>query len=416
MKHSALTPVFTALRVSLHALVVGLALYVIARGVIVGAEDPARQPRSIAVIALGCGFILTYLAGAALPGTIRSALRLGWLAAITAQWLALILLTADASFIVFGLFFLYLHLLRNPWGAVTVLGSTACAIVGVAWHDGWSTGGVIGPLVGAGVAIAIGLGYQALFREAREREELIADLIQTRSQLATTEREAGVLAERARLAREIHDTVAQGLSSIQLLLHAVERADQAHPAIEYVRLARETAATNLTETRRFIRELTPPALQEQTLDGALRRLSASNSLTTGAVITVRVSGDPLELPMNLETALLRIAQASLANVGQHAEADRVDITLSYMDDAVSLDVVDNGRGFDPSALTGPEVSGHRSFGLLAMRQRVARLGGSAVIESSPGAGTAIAVSFPLPSGADPMPEATADPAVLRGPK
>ncbi|KQV05168.1 histidine kinase [Leifsonia sp. Root112D2] len=395
MNHSALTPVFTAMRVGLHVLVIGLTLFVLLRASIAVAETGAWSKPG-AIIALGCLFLVTYaVGGPALRQSRRRAPRWLWLTALGIEWLGMACLTPDAAFLVFPLFFLFLHLIAWPWNVLAVAVSTAGAIVLLALHTGWSIGGVLGPVIGAAVSVVIGLGYAALFREAHEREALIADLIATRTQLAATEREAGILAERARLAREIHDTVAQGLSSIQLLLHAVERADATHPAIEHVRLARETAATNLAETRRFIRELTPPALQEQSIEGALQRLAATTAQASGLSVNLRVSGDSVTLPMTVETALLRVAQGSLANVVQHAEASQAELTLSYMVDAVSLDIVDDGRGFTPRTAGHTRGEHQESFGLEAMRGRVAQLGGAAVVESSPGNGTAVAVSFPL---------------------
>ncbi|MCX7521241.1 sensor histidine kinase [Microbacterium sp. STN6] len=393
MNHSSLAPVFTTLRVGLHVLMVGLIAFVVVHAPQAG--DPVG-PRWAAVLAIGCVFALTYAAGGPLRNALTHILaKAAWLTALVLEWAVLLVLTPDAAFLVFPLFFLFLHLVAAPWNVVIVALSTAYTIVALGLHSGWSIGGVIGPVIGAGLAVAIALGYRAMFREAREREKLIADLLATRSRLAETEREAGVLAERARLAREIHDTVAQGLSSIQLLLHAVEKADPAHPAMEHLRLARQTAADDLAETRRFIRELTPRALDEQGIEGALRRLGATTQQVSGVPVTVHVSGDTAPVPMTIETALLRVAQASLANVTQHAQASRADVTLSYMDDSVSLDVIDDGRGFDAAGLGDLARSG-ASFGIAAMRERVARLGGTASVESSLGAGTAVAVSFPLP--------------------
>ncbi|HEY5221923.1 MAG TPA: sensor histidine kinase [Microbacteriaceae bacterium] len=389
---------FTALRVGLHILFVGLTLFVVVHAMLTGAAGGASNTGS--VIVLGFALLAVYSSASIFHLSPSKLLWPVWLAVLIALCLALMVLTADAAYLVFPLFFLLLHLIRQPWNVIAVAALTACAIVALAWHTELSVGIIVGPIIGAAVAIAIGVGYQALYREAHEREALIRDLIATREQLAATEREAGVLAERARLAREIHDTVAQGLSSIQLLLHAVERADEHHPAIDHVRLARETAAANLAETRRFIRELTPPALEEQTLEGALRRLAARTAETTGLPIHVTVSGDPIRLPMGIETALLRIAQGSLANVSQHADASQVELTLSYMDDSVSIDIVDDGRGFDPGAPPAHPNSNHESFGLRAIRGRAEQLGGSVVIESRPGSGTAVAVSLPLPEHDD----------------
>ncbi|WP_223695134.1 sensor histidine kinase [Leifsonia poae] len=398
MNHSALTPVFTALRIGLHILVVGLAGFVLARACIEVAttHDWARPA---AVIVVSIAFVVSYAAGGPLRSRLIGRWRFVWLALLSVEWLVLAVLTADATFLVFPLFFLFLHLMPLPANVVAVAVATGCAVLLFAAHSGWSVGGVVGPVLGAAVAIAIGLGYRALFREAHERDILIRDLLATREQLAATEREAGTLAERARLAREIHDTVAQGLSSIQLLLHAAERADPGHPAVDTIRLARETAATSLAETRGFIRELTPPALEHKTLAGALRRLGAETERASGVRVTVRESGEPVVLPMTVETALLRIAQGSLANVVQHAHAANADVTLSYMDDTVTLDVVDDGGGFDTDAIG----SGERhpdSFGLRAIRERAEALGGEAVVEARLGRGTAVAVSIPLATTAN----------------
>ncbi|AAT88672.1 hypothetical protein ATY41_08625 [Leifsonia xyli subsp. xyli] len=394
MNHSALTPVFTALRIGLHALVVGLSASVLVRACVETASGDARQAG--AVIAVALLFVFTYAAGGPLRARMRGGLRWLWLGALTAEWMLLAALTQDATLLVFPLFFLFLHLLPSPWSVVAVGASTVAAILLFAAHSGWTAGGVLGPAIGAGVAVAIGLGYRALFQEAQEREQLIRDLVATREQLAASERSAGTLAERSRLARELHDTVAQGLSSIQLLLHAAERFTTEPAALDAVRLARETAAADLAETRRFIHALTPPALEDKTLPGALRRLAGQTERTSGLRVTVSVSGEPSPLPMPVETALLRSAQGSLANVVQHAEATAARLTLTYDDDAVTLDIVDDGRGFDTATAGGGERH-PGSFGLRAMRERAAGLGGEVAIESATGRGTAVAVTVPTGS-------------------
>jgi len=253
---------------------------------------------------------------------------------------------------------------------------------------------VVGPIVGAGVALLIGLGYQALALEGEQREALVKELVNTRGQLAATEHEAGVLAERARLAREIHDTVAQGLSSIQMLLHAAERADHDRPGIEHIRLARETAAANLAEARHFIRELTPPQLDEDGLGGALRRLAHTQSATHGLDVRVRAS-DTVALPMHLQTALLRIAQGAIANVIQHAHASSATIELAIDREKLRFIIVDDGSGFDPElpAVNSPGTSD--SFGLQATRERVQQLGGTLTVDAAPGRGTTLTVDLSL---------------------
>ncbi len=377
-----LNPIFLGLRISLHLLVTALVSFVIARQVLAPAEHASW------IVALAIILLVSYIGGAFLTRSQVSPMaRILWLMLVSLEGLALVFLTPDGAFLVFPLFFLQLHLLRARWAVPVIALSTAFTVAALAMHTGWNVGGVIGPIIGASVAVVIGLGYRALYRETQQRQQLIDELLATRVQLAAREREAGVLDERSRLAREIHDTVSQGLSSIQLLLHAAERGGVKGEALQQVTLARETAAASLEETRSFIRALTPPALDGHTLVDAVSRLAASAS-RDGLSVNLHVSGNSRTLAMPLETTLLRIAQASLANVTQHAEATHAELTLTYLDDWVSLDIVDDGRGFSPADSDRPG-----SFGLISLRERVEKLGGTLTVESQQGAGTAIAASF-----------------------
>lgn len=372
MTHTALTPVFVGLRTGLHVLFVALSALVIGRAIWATTSD------SLTIVAATVVLMITYGGGGYLALSTRSGRRTGsrvWLGILTAEWVGLLWLTPESAYLVFPLFFLYVHVLGRPFGPVAVVGVTVVAICALGFHNGWTVAGVIGPLVGAAVALLIGFGYQALAQEAAERETLVAQLIATRSRLAATEHESGVLAERARLAREIHDTVAQGLSSIQMLLHAVERADPDCPGLEHLRLARLTAAANLADTRRFIRELTPPDLDEQGLGGALRRLADTQWRRQGLEVTVRVS-DAVRLPMHLQTALLRIAQGAISNVVQHAHAGTAAVSLDCDDHSLRFSVADDGQGFDPARVGDhPEAGRTDSFGLQATRERVDQLAG-----------------------------------------
>ncbi|WP_084483989.1 sensor histidine kinase [Nocardia anaemiae] len=382
MHSSPLTPVFTALRLGLHVLVTTLAVVVAVRALLPGAGHP------LGVVTLTVLFLAVYFAGA-LVGRHPAGIRI-WLAALTVLWLGLVVLAPDAGYLAFGLFFLYLHLLPRPWSLVAVGAATVLAVIGFGAHRGWSVAGVIGPVLGAAVAVGIGLGYQALFRESAERQRLIDELLSTRATLAEQERTAGKLAERERLAQEIHDTVAQGLSSIQLLLHAAEQSAPEHPALQQIRLARETAAENLAETRRLIAELTPVALEGQSLAQALERI-CRRAETPGLRTQMVVEGTPERLPMPVEAALVRIAQGAVSNVLRHAGASRMRLTLTYADSDVYLDVVDDGMGIDPAVL---DRAPSGTFGLAAMHSRVEQQGGTMAVESEPGH-TAVAVSFPL---------------------
>ena len=394
MSHSALTPVFVGLRVGLHVLIAALLVLVLVR---LPALPP---PAAVAGLVLVAVFAAVYVSSAfvrRVPEARRRPVATVWVTVLALVWVGLVLLVPEAAYLAFPLFFLLLHLLPHRLGPVAVVVVTAIAILALGLHQGFSAGAVIGPVIGAGVAILLGLGYRALAQEAAEREALLAELLSTRDRLAETEREQGALAERARLAREIHDTVAQGLSSIQLLLHAAERADPDRPGIEHVRLARETAAESLAETRAFIRELTPPAL-DAGLGEALRRLGEAQSTPGG--LRVEVETPPsLDLPMDLQTALLRIAQGAVANVRQHAGAHRASLTVRVDRDETVLVVADDGVGFDPQTVAaGP--GGADSFGLRAIAERVAQLDGTLDIDSAPGRGTRLTVTVPTSRAGD----------------
>lgn len=389
MAHLAVTPVFAGLRTGLHVLFLALTALVITRAVI------APTDSSAAIVTVSIALSVTYGLGAFIRRCApahRRLLALSWLGALTVEWLMLLWLSPDAAYLVFPLFFLFLHLLGRRWGSAAIVTSTIVVICALGLQGEWTVGGVVGPLVGAGVALLIGLGYQALAREAEKREALMTELLDTRGQLAATEHESGVLAERARLAREIHDTLAQGLSSIQMLLHAAERADPDRQGIEYIQLARETAAANLVEARRFIRELTPPQLDAHGLGGALNRLARTQWATEGLTVNVEVS-DVVALPMHLQTALLRIAQGAIANVIQHAHATAATITLTVEQQELRFTVVDNGSGFDPLMPLKNVMGKSDSFGLQATQERVEQLGGTLTIDAAPGRGTTLTVNL-----------------------
>ncbi len=382
MAHSTLTPVFVGLRTGLHVLFAALTVLVLVRILVV------RAPTMWVALALVVVFAAVYVVGGRVAGAgpdRRALAGAVWLVALSVVWIALLVLVPEAAYLVFPLFFLYLHVLPSIVGPVAVIVATGVSIVALGFHGGFTVGGVIGPLVGAGVALLIGLGYRALAREAAEREELVAQLLATQGELAATQHEQGVLAERSRLAREIHDTVAQGLSSIQMLLHAAEMVDGDRPGIEHVRLARQTAADGLADTRRFIRELSPPTL-DQGIAAALRRLAESSS-RDGLSVRVEVPDD-VELAMTVQSALLRIAQGALANVVQHADATSVRMELTTSGPEARLTITDDGSGFDPVTVAS-DAGWSDSFGLRAMRERVAQFGGTLDVDSAPGRGTTL---------------------------
>jgi signal transduction histidine kinase len=230
---------------------------------------------------------------------------------------------------------------------------------------------------------------------------LIDELTATRRELAVAERQAGMLEERQRLAREIHDTLAQGFTSIVLLLQAAEAAwaSGSADARRHLEQARRTAAENLAEARQLVWALQPEPLGDASLGEALARLTDRLAEEERVEAATRITGTPRPLPTPTEVALLRITQEALTNVRRHARAGRVTVTLSYMDDVAVLDVQDDGVGFDPRGAGQAARADEGGFGLAAIRQRVDRLGGSLVLESAPGAGTTLVVELPVDGAA-----------------
>ncbi|WP_090057586.1 sensor histidine kinase [Lentzea fradiae] len=219
--------------------------------------------------------------------------------------------------------------------------------------------------------------------QSRLRKELLEENEGLHAQLLVQAHEAGVQDERHRMAGEIHDTLAQGLAGIITQLSAATEKDWE----SRVAVATELARDNLQEARRSVHALRPPALDSAALHEALDEVASDWSRYNGVPVSVTLTGAVREMHPEVEVVLLRTAQEALSNVAKHARASRVGLTLSYMEDVVTLDVRDDGVGFD----FGRPSDG---FGLPAMRHRVHRLSGALFVESEPGAGTAISVRVP----------------------
>ena len=360
--------------------------------------DLAIAVLNLALLSLFAGL---YFVGSFYLERMNNAWRLAWLIALTIVWIADILVASAGIYLLFVLFFLYLRVLGMVWGSIAVIFGTAVS-VGIQIPQGLSFGGVMGPVVSALVTVAIFYAFTRLHEINTERTALIRELMETREQLAETERAAGVAGERQRIAHEIHDTLAQGLSSIQMLLHAANRDLEGDINVEKAReridLARQTAADNLQEARAMIAALQPVALSQTSLVGALDRMAQGFAAAGDITIEVEADGAVAQLPMKLEAVLLRIAQGAVGNVAKHAQATRARITVTYSEDTVRVDIVDNGVGFDVKAVESrPSGLGH--IGLAAMRRRAEEVSGEVIIESSPGNGTAVSVSVPLTTSA-----------------
>lgn len=241
----------------------------------------------------------------------------------------------------------------------------------------------------------------------RERTETIAELERTNAalqqaldenaalhaQLLVQAREAGVADERRRLAAEIHDTIAQGLTGIIAQLQVVAGAPDLAVARTHLERASALARHSLGEARRSVHNLAPVALADDGLPGALRKTVAEWRERVGVRADFTVTGTAEPLHDEVSATLLRIAQEALSNTARHAGAARVGVTLSFMGDEVVLDIRDDGRGFDPLAAPARTRSG--GFGLPGMRARAERIAGSVALESEPGHGTAVSARVPL---------------------
>ena len=236
--------------------------------------------------------------------------------------------------------------------------------------------------ISTSAGICMGLWIQGALVQSRERLDLIADLEASRAELARLSHETGIAAERARLAGEIHDTLAQGFTSIITLVQAAD------PALrdERLALAVRTARENLAESRALVAALSPTALSTGTLPEAVRRQALRFTEETGVPARFRLTGDARDLPTRVEVVLLRAAQEALTNVRRHAGARDAAVLLAYAPDTVRLVVRDDGRGFDASSAGG--------YGLTGMRSRTAEAGGTLTIHSDAGSGTTIELEIP----------------------
>jgi signal transduction histidine kinase len=346
------------------------------------------------------------------------------------------------GFFTFSLYFFALKIPPGRWRLLAVL--AVALLTGTSQAGGFATAGdgTVGLLVYIG-CVAVNLVVAGAFTwfgwvsDARNerRAQLVTELSETNrrleatlaenaglhEQLLTQAREAGILDERQRMAREIHDTLAQGLAGIITQLQAAEQSshDPAERRRHFdaaTRLARES----LTEARRSVHALRPEPLERARLGDALACVAERWSALHGIPVQVTTTGAARSLRPETEFALLRTTQEALANVAKHAAATRVGLTLSYMEEEVVLDVRDDGLGFDPARVSRePAYAGERAyagspaaaggdgladdgglapsggFGLVAMRQRIEGVSGTLQVESEPGAGTAISACVPV---------------------
>ena len=416
-----LSTVLRNLRVGLHAMFCAL---LVLGAVRVWLADDAAHAGLPVVLVVAAALGLVYAAGIVVeyrarrgvgsfssPTVSQQRSARWWWAAVVVLWLSALVLANDFLWVLFPLVFVTLAVLPRPANLLAAAVLWAAGVIVVAWlhPQHWHIAVAIGPGIGTVFAVAIYVSYRALHREALTQRRIAEELAATQQELAATEHQAGRLEERERLARDIHDTLAQGLSSIVLLARAgrasASTAEAAWPesknaATDVFSTIEDTARDNLAEARRFVQDLTAPSAQADLPDAIteiLQRMRRRGSgLGESTEFRANFSGDThRRLPESVVTAVVRCVQEALNNVAKHAHADHAVVSVAVLGDELTVDIFDDGRGFDPAQ--APQQESSHGYGLGGIQQRIAALSGTVNIESAPGEGTVVAARIPLTS-------------------
>ncbi|MDJ0756485.1 MAG: sensor histidine kinase [Ardenticatenaceae bacterium] len=246
------------------------------------------------------------------------------------------------------------------------------------------------------VSIAFGLWIDGIIQQSAERRDLVAQLQKAQDELVAAERREARLEERSRLARDIHDTLAQSFIGVITHLEAVGQVTDGDPQkiAFHVQQAEAVARDGLGQARGVVHDLRPQVLeQNKSLGHALSQEARKWAARTGIELSAEITGPEVQLHPEVEVSLLRALQEALANVAKHARATAVQVTLSYIGNQVILDISDNGRGIQP----GHHPPSDGGFGLQAMQERVAEIRGELHVESEPGEGVNLAIIVNLKS-------------------
>lgn len=399
-----------------HRLFVMFLVAVLALVYVLGTSREYRRYRSDTASSTG----LPTSTGTAAP----KLLVWGWLAVITLLWLILLVFSPAFVWVAFPLMFLYLYLLGTVSGILAVL-LLWCATWVLPWWDAVRATGpqlpelasILGPGIGAVLAVLVSAAYRHLLEQALHHQRVAAALRAAQMDLAATEHRAGQLEERERLAREIHDTLAQGFSSILLLSRAAGQhqiSDSTRQALDTIQ---DTASANLAEAREFVRHLAT-ADPESNLATELEQLTAryeTELAVRNQPLSTRLRWEgeksPTELTKTMRSAVLRTVQVALGNVAAHAEASQAVITVGIWQEELTVDIFDDGLGFTVPATFQPgftdqpnDGQGHTGYGLYGLQQRLTALRGTLTVESALGEGTVLAARIPLTSAAPFVPE------------
>ncbi|MFV0533924.1 MAG: sensor histidine kinase [Cumulibacter sp.] len=313
-------PTVRAMEIGQHVVAAVLTLIGVIRAIGDGAPVAAT-------IVAGTAIFAWHTAGALLPPRVRSRqILVWWLVGLAVIWVLAAAISPEFVWVAFLLWLLAGHLLPLWWGLLFSGLVLAVVVLAPILHQGTTSYAIVfGPLIGGIFAFGISRGYLQLLRDAVERERLVTSLTRAQTEmaalqdeLALAQRQSGAVAERTRISRDIHDTIAQALSSIRLLAHAgVKRtgdpdAARTHEHVETL------AGDSLADVRRIVTALAPAELEDNALAAALRRMLDRAHAETGVQAELHVDDSLPILPTQVEVALLRTAQSALANVHLHA--------------------------------------------------------------------------------------------------
>jgi signal transduction histidine kinase len=259
--------------------------------------------------------------------------------------------------------------------AVAVFGGFA---VSTGDEAGWLPTAALTQGISFAVNVVMGLWITSVYRYGQSRERLLGELTAAQDELAVLHRDAGTTSERERLSRELHDTLAQSLAGVVLLVQR-SRRDLAAGALtdETLELIEDSARTALAETRTLVAGSAPVELDGGGIGAALETLAERFRRETGLIVDIEVAIDA-PLGREVDVAFLRCAQEGLANIRRHSDARAVSLSLREEGDAAVLRVGNDGRGFDPA-------SGATGFGLAGLRARLELIGGSLAVDGTEGA-------------------------------
>lgn len=313
-----------------------------------------------------------------------------WVFALVAGWAALVILAPSFAWCSIAVFFLC-RAAFSGWVAYLAGGATVVSTALGLFRLSGSTdvAMLLGPLA-AGVLLTF--VYDRIEHDAALQQQLAAEVSTAQQQLAAGARQAGISAERERVSRELHDTVTQGLASGVLLLEAALRSWPDSAARRDISRAGLLLRQNLADTRCLVHDLSVPEAETPLLEA----LTLAASLYVDDVRS-SVTGEIHPVPADVRHVLLRVTQSAASNIRLHADATSTSLTLGYLPGTVTLDIYDDGTGFDARGLAEPSPNG--GYGLRAMRQRVEQLGGVFSVETAPGEGTIVAAQLPTLSPA-----------------